>query len=150
MNFPPKDTTCCFTGHRRIPANSKSAIFDKLCQTVKSLAQNGITTFVAGGALGFDTLAALAVLELRKTDSRLRLIVVIPCRDQASKWSAAAKKTYEEILTLADDVICLNDKYTPGCMHQRNQLMVKFSSVCVTYHTGKAGGTAYTLSLIHI
>lgn len=40
----------------------------------------GITTFYAGGALGFDSLAAEAVIEQKKTNPWLQLVIVVPCR----------------------------------------------------------------------
>ena len=36
----------------------------------------------AGGALGFDTLAAQTVLDMKKEYPQLRLILVLPCEDQ--------------------------------------------------------------------
>ena len=57
---------CCFTGHRdfeeRATKNQRS-YFEKL---VYNCARMGYTTFVAGGALGFDTAAAEMVLKMRR------------------------------------------------------------------------------------
>lgn len=147
MNYPDPKYTCCFTGHRFLSNEHKKAVKAQLPLVIKTLLAEGITNFVTGGALGFDTLAAEAVLELKREAPQIRLITVIPCRDQHLKWKAADRHRYEHILSVADELICLNDKYCTGCMHQRNKLLVSLSSICVAYCTGKSGGTFYTLNL---
>ncbi|MBE7031483.1 MAG: DUF1273 domain-containing protein [Ruminococcaceae bacterium] len=147
MYSPEKASTCCFTGHRVITGEAKITVFNRLCDTVRELYLKGITTFVSGGALGFDTLAAFAVLHLKREFSGMKLVLALPCRDQDSRWSRADRETYRKILDAADEVICLNESYCTGCMHQRNRLMVNLSSVCVAYCTKASGGTAYTVNL---
>ena len=80
--------TCCFTGHRHIPEKNYAEIREKLEQTIIKLYNNGIINYRAGGALGFDTLAAETVLRLRETYSELRLILVLSCKDQTRGWKA--------------------------------------------------------------
>ena len=53
-----KEKTCCFTGHRDIPSGAYQLIFKKTEEMVESLIQKGYLYFGAGGALGFDTIAA--------------------------------------------------------------------------------------------
>ena len=74
--------TCCFTGHRKLPTGQYQMIADRLEQTIIRLIEKGVLYFGAGGALGFDTLAALTVLRLRKQYPQIKLILVLPCRDQ--------------------------------------------------------------------
>ena len=50
--------TCCFTGHRNLPAEHLPAIPSLLDDTVAELIGRGIVDFACGGARGFDTLAA--------------------------------------------------------------------------------------------
>ena len=147
MYSPEKSFTCCFTGHRIITGESKISVFNRLCDTIRELYLKGTTNFISGAALGFDTLAAFAVIHLKREFPRMKLILALPCRDQDAKWSRDNKETYRKILDAADEVICLNKSYHTGCMHQRNQLMVDFSSVCVAYCKKAAGGTAYTMNL---
>ena len=61
-----REKTCCFTGHRKIPPEERAGISDRLEHIIISLYQQGIQTYEAGGALGFDTLAARTVLRLRE------------------------------------------------------------------------------------
>ncbi len=64
--YAMRNKTCCFTGHREIPAIQYNLIQQQLEQTILSLIQSGYRYFGAGGALGFDTMAALTVLHFRQ------------------------------------------------------------------------------------
>ena len=57
------ESSCSFTGHRRIPQDDFLNLQKRLQKIIKQLIKQGITTFYCGGALGFDTLAAQAVLK---------------------------------------------------------------------------------------
>ena len=100
----------------------------------------------AGGALGFDCLAAETVLRLREKYPKLRLILVLPCKDQTRGWKAEDKNKYEEIRQRADKTVYTSEVYATGCMHKRNRHLVNCSSVCVCYQTQSRGGTAYTVN----
>ena len=56
-----REKTCCFTGHRDIPARVLPLLSAELEQAVLGLASEGVRYFGTGGALGFDTLAAETV-----------------------------------------------------------------------------------------
>ena len=60
-----KDKTACFTGHRKIPPEDFEEISRRLEKTLIPLIEKGYMYFGAGGALGFDTLAAQTVLKLK-------------------------------------------------------------------------------------
>lgn len=140
-----KEKTCCFTGHRHIPSGDYQMILQKTEEVVKKLINNGFCNFGAGGALGFDTLAALTVLKLKTIYPDIKLILVLPCRTQTRGWSEADKKIYEDIKCQADKVVYTSEGYRRGCMHKRNRHLVDNSSVCVAYLTESKGGTAYTV-----
>jgi len=55
-----KNQTCCFTGHRRLAAAHLPETQKRLAQEVDALTAQGVTNFMAGGALGFDQIAASA------------------------------------------------------------------------------------------
>ncbi|MBE6546111.1 MAG: DUF1273 domain-containing protein [Ruminococcaceae bacterium] len=145
MNASQPPYTCCFTGHRTLPNEQLPALSALLDRTVASLIKGQVTTFRTGGALGFDTLAALKVLDFRTRNPQLRLELCLPCRGQETGWSELAQQTYREILERADKIIVLRESYTSGCMHERNRFMVDGSQVCVGFCTSDKGGTAYTL-----
>ena len=109
--------TACFTGHRKIPPEGIPELSQRLKNTLLRLIEEGYMYFGAGGALGFDTLAAQCVLSLRKRYSHIKLILVLPCTTQTKGWSKDDIAVYEEI-----------------------------KSVCIAYLTQEKGGTAYTVN----
>lgn len=138
--------TCCFTGHRVI----KNADMPIVCQNLKKimaeLIDDGFDTFIAGGALGFDTIAATQVLNFKQQYKHLRLILALPCKNQAARWNASQIKLYNSIISRADEVIYTSENYTSGCMLKRNRFMVDNSSAVIAYLTRPSGGTAYTVN----
>ena len=138
--------TVCFTGHRHIPKNELPIIKERLRETVIGLIGRGCRFFGAGGALGFDTLAAQTVLEFRALYPQIRLILVLPCKDQSARWQTDDISVYDEILRQADKVVYLRKRYCDCCMHERNRYLVDNSSVCVCYLRRSNGGTAYTIT----
>ncbi len=140
-----REKTCCFTGHRIIPSNTLPKLKKQLRETIKALVESGICFFGAGGAIGFDTIAAETVLELKNRYPQIRLILVLPCPEQADRWNLTAKARYEQIKQQADKLVYTSEHYTSDCMYRRNRHLVDGSSVCVTYCTHNTGGTAYTV-----
>ncbi len=140
-----RSKTCSFTGHRTIPDGMSEYLIKRIMDEVNYLYSLGIKTFLAGGAIGFDTLAAKAVLKCREVHDDIRLIIVIPCRDQARSWKQPDIDTYERIKKLANEVIYLSEHYYKGCMHRRNRYLIENSETCICYLTQGSGGTAYTV-----
>lgn len=140
-----KEKTVCFTGHRAIPEAMRAEVLSKLYSTVARLILDGYTDFICGGAVGFDTVAAQCVLQMKERFPDIKLTLALPCRDQTIKWENLHDLTaYKEILGAADSVHYMQTFYTSGCMHERNRWMVDHSSICISYLTSKKGGTFYT------
>ncbi len=137
--------TCCFTGHREIPPEKRAEIAGRLEQVIVNLYQRGVRFYGAGGARGFDCLAAQTMLRLRENCPDMKLILVLPSLTQTRGWPAADVAEYERIKALADKVVYTSQAYTRSCMHKRNRHLVDYSSVCVCYLTKDSGGTAYTV-----
>ena len=140
------ETTCFFTGHRDIPNERYDAIFERVYSVIEELYKKGFRTFIAGGAIGFDTLAAIAVLRLREKYSDVYLHICIPCRDQSKNFSQIQKEKYMYVVNNADSYEVMYEHYVRGCMHARNKKMADFSSVCVAYCKKQTGGTAFTVN----
>ena len=128
-----------------MPPEQLKEITRRLKDTITDLIGHGYLYFGAGGALGFDTLAAQTVLELKKTYPQIKLILVLPCETQTRGWESCDVATYEEIKAQADKVVYTSKEYARGCMHKRNRHLVDNSSVCICYLTEQSGGTAYTV-----
>ena len=140
-----KRYTVCFTGHRKIPPEQMDTLARRLKAELTKLIKDGYIYFGAGGALGFDTLAAQTVLELKRNYPHIKLILVLPCVSQTRGWSAVDAEIYENIKREADKVVYTSQEYTRGCMHKRNRHLVDNSNVCVCYLTENTGGTVYTV-----
>lgn len=140
-----REQTCCFTGHRQLPSEEQAEIANRLERVIAALYQKGMRYYGAGGALGFDTLAAQTVLRLRESCPGMKLILVLPCLTQTRGWRPEDVTEYERIKAQADKVVYTDQQYTPGCMHRRNRHLVDHSGVCVCYLNRENGGTAYTV-----
>jgi len=141
----PHSKSCCFTGHRKIPSAQYNRIAERLRAEIIHLVQEGITFFYAGGALGFDTLAALTVLSLNKDHPHIKLALILPCPTQTKGWTNTDIETYEAVKARCDAFTYTSPTYTRGCMHARNRRLVDNTCVCLCYLTEKTGGTAYTV-----
>lgn len=135
---------CCFTGHRNISYDEREQVLSVLTQKIEELINSGIAVFINGGALGFDTLSALAVLGLKKKYPKVKLKIYAPHKGQSSMWSEANKRIYEYILSCADEVKFLADKNYTGCMHERNRRMVDDADCVIAYVKKSSGGSYYT------
>ena len=128
--------TCCFTGHRSLNGAEKLKVVVRLRK---------VAFLGAGGALGFDPLAAQTILDMKKEYPQLRLILVLPCEDQTRGWRSEDIAVYENIKRRSDKVVYVSREYTPDCMHRRNRHLVDHSGTCICYLTRNSGGTAYTV-----
>jgi len=117
-------------------------IMDKL---IEKLVGMGVTEFRAGGAPGFDTIAALAVLEKKRKYPTLSLVLDLPCRDSCVGWGGLDKSVYNYVLSQADGIYYAEESYVQGCIMKRNRMLVDGADVCVAYCARDNGGTAYTL-----
>lgn len=137
---------CCFTGHRHIPHDVILQLPEKLDALLDELIESGYREFKCGGAQGFDTIAALKVLEKKKAlGDEIKLCLCLPCKDQARGWSDSAKRAYSMVLERADSVSYAAETYNSGCMHARNRALVDGSDLCVAFCLSSSGGTAYTI-----
>jgi uncharacterized phage-like protein YoqJ len=140
-----KEYSCCFSGHRILPEGLEEQIQSELQMVIEALVKKGVYKFYAGGALGFDLLAALCVLKQKEKIPNIKLVLVLPCKFQAKFWKKEDVEKYDEIKAAADDIIYTADAYYRGCMHKRNRYMIDHSDICICYLTNTTGGTKYTV-----
>ena len=140
-------TSCSFTGHRKIEASRKGSLTELLERALNYAYSNGCRSFFAGGALGFDTLAAEAVIKFREKHPDVRLTLVLPCKDQDIRWNEGDRVVYKRILALADGVEYVSDVYYDGCMKKRNERLVELCDVLIAYVGRSFGGSAQTLRM---
>jgi len=151
-----KFKSCCFTGYRPskfsfpLDRNCRDYIKfeNKLVDAVFSLPKEDCYTFYTGGAMGFDIIAAEIVLMLKsstKLNGSIELICAVPFIEQSAAYDNEWKSRYENILSNADEVILISDKYYPGCYQKRNEFMVDNSDFVITWYDGHSGGTRNTV-----
>lgn len=140
-----RSQTCCFTGHRKMPLEQYECIARRLESEMIALIEQGVLYFCAGGALGFDTLAARTTLELKERYPQIQLILILPCKTQTRGWYESDIAVYEKIRKGCDKYRYISQDYTSGCMHERNRCLVDHSSYYICYLTQNSGGTFYTV-----
>lgn len=140
-----RDQTCCFTGHRILPANEATAILRKLDLILLPLIERGVRVFWIGGALGFDTLAAEHLLTLKRQFPQLVICLALPFDGYRNRWSEAQKSRAANIDAQVDHIIYCSHTPSKSAFLQRNRYMVDQSRYCIAYCNRSTGGTAYTL-----
>lgn len=138
-------TSCCFTGHRQVPLSELSPLTAQLDSVIATLYGEGCRLFYAGGAMGFDTLAASRVLLFRATHEDAELHLLLPCRNQTKNWSVADAARFEEILAASNGFCYLRDDYSAEAMAIRNQALVDAADVCVAYLRRTTSGSGQTV-----
>ena len=142
----------CFTGHRSIK-EPLSNLYRRLDRAIEKAVTNyKAMDFYVGGAVGFDMIAALRVLGIKKKHSSVRLHLVLPCPipEMVIKWSDEDKITFDDILNRADSITVISDRYYDGCMKERNQRLVDLAdTLCICYwnESNIRSGTGQTIRM---
>ena len=146
MEQNKKNATLCFTGHRVIRSQDQH-LEAWLMQALENLIRRGYRYFGAGGARGFDMIAAQQVIALKQQYPHIHLILALPFWNQYEKeqgWSREEIERYHWIIEKASKTVYIGQTYAPGCYYARNRHLVDHSSLCLCYQYKNNGGTHYT------
>ncbi len=138
---------CCFTGHRQLSAAEIPFLIKKTDAAIAALYGMGCRDFYAGGAIGFDTLAATRVLLFRETHPDVHLFLILPCRDQCRGWSEEEVRVYRALQNASDGYRYIRDRYDPQVMRDRNAALVAESEACIAYLVRPISGAAQTVRM---
>ena len=143
--------SACFTGHRKMK-DDEGEISEKLYSLIERLYdEESISVFYAGGAVGFDTVAAKCVLRLKEKHKYVKLHLILPCsnEEQTRNLTASQKNEFNDILKRADSVEYTSPHYFKGCMSRRNKRLVECAeNCCICYYDSTIkSGTAQTVEL---
>ncbi len=138
---------CSFTGHRTLPLYALKKIEDLLERAIAYAYREGCRVFYNGGAIGFDILAAERVLAFRKTNPDIKLVMLLPCKEQDLKWSEGQKARYRKVLKAADELRFISEEYTPYCMRKRNEALVSSADILIAYLSHPNSGAAQTVAM---
>jgi uncharacterized phage-like protein YoqJ len=140
-------SSCSFTGHRIIPDNIAPKLEKLLGAALEYLWAEGCRDFYAGGALGFDTMCAKAVILFKMTHPGVKLHLVLPCKNQDERWSDAQRDVFGYTLAAADDVEYVSEDYTKDCMKRRNERLAALGDCLVAYAGKYNSGAGQTVRM---
>ena len=146
--------TCSFTGHRpeKLPWRNNEddprclELKARLAQEVEKAYEKGMRHFMCGMARGADFYFCEAVLALRENRPGVTLEAVIPCEEQAARWSERDRERYFTLVERCDYETMVQRHFDKGCMLRRNRYMVDRSAMMIAVYDGMLGGTMYTLT----
>lgn len=144
---------CAFTGYRpqKMPwgfnedAPECHAFRQRLKEQIEQLIGEGYAHFFSGGAMGMDTWAAEAVLELKEEYPWILLEMVSPFDGQAEKWDVQYHRRHDRLFDQADITTATGHVYSKGCMFRRNHYLVDNADLVLAAYDGQPGGTAMTV-----
>lgn len=142
----------CFTGHREIN-DDINVLSQRLYQKLESAVMYGIYDFYCGGAIGWDTLAALTVIKLRKKYPHIKLHLVLPCPpdEQSHGWTKHQRSILYKTISAADTVEQVCPHYSCDCMKKRNARLLEHADFCLCYFDpdNYKSGTGQTVRMAH-
>jgi hypothetical protein len=121
-----------------------------LDREIEKCIAKGVTTFICGGALGFDQIAASLVITKKEMGRKIRLVFALPCKNQEKLWNAKEKTLYRALLKEADDVIYVSEDYDLSCIIAPSLQAVGqgyFFSPLFLYIALSANSTKFSISL---
>ncbi|MBP3360262.1 MAG: DUF1273 family protein [Clostridia bacterium] len=146
MSLTPK--TCFFTGHRVISTKKRDKAVSWLREEILNKINDKVTVFIAGGAKGFDTMAAEQVIDMREDYSCIKLHLYLPCTNQDAQWNEDERRRFEEIKKSADKIYYITEgEYVKGCMRKRNLAMVEAADCGIAYLVNGCSGSAQTVKM---
>ena len=138
---------CSFTGHRSFPDKYRAKLSELLRRGIEYAYGLGCRAFYAGGALGFDTLAAREVIRFRMSHPDVSLILILPCINQNELWCGSDTDAYEYTLSEADEVRYIAEEYTKSCMQKRNRALAEACDIMIAYVSRPRSGAAQTVRM---
>ena len=138
---------CSFTGHRTIPDGHRKSLSALLARAVEYAYNQGCRNFFAGGAVGFDTLAAREVIRFRVSHPDVKLILLLPCTNQNELWSDTDTDAYDYTLSVADEVRYVSELYTKSCMQKRNRALAEACDIMIAYVGRPRSGAGQTVRI---
>lgn len=118
-----------------------------LSRAINYAYENGCRTFMAGGAIGFDTLVAREVIRFRISHPDVTLKLALPCVNQEANWTEEQKSAYAYTLAAADEIIYISDEYTDTCMKERNRYLAEHADLLIAYVSRAASGAGQTVRM---
>lgn len=147
-----REKTACFTGHRPEKLPDMGADNFRRDRIIKSMlykeiydaVNRGFDTFIVGMQRGVDLWAGEMVLDMASVRP-LHIIAALPYRDMGRNFKCGDKWTFGRIMSSADAVTVISERYTRSCMAERNRFMVDNSSLLIAAVADEKSGTGQTV-----
>jgi len=142
---------CFISGHRELPPEQIHKIINLTGEHILRVCEHGVRDFYAGGAVGFDMVASLLILKVKRDYYRhIRLHIILPYPDYGRKqWNTELERAnYENIIDGADSVETTSPSFYNGVFLTRNrQLVDNGSDIGIVYADSRhtSGGTWSTI-----
>lgn len=155
-----KNTTCCFTGHRKkdlpfegdIHKQGMKCLLSMLHLLIEEAVSDGYKTFISGMAEGTDLYCAEIVHNLIVSGKYpdIKLVCALPYAEQSAEIrSPLDKYRYSMLISTCDEKVIVSSKYEKERYKLRNSFMVEHSSRIIgAYKSKKHGsGTLQTINM---
>ena len=120
------EKSCLFAGCRKIQENKKIKLKAELYLLLTELINDGYIGFYTKGALGFDTIAALTVIRLKKSHPNIKLIFVYTCKGQTKGWNLRDIFIYEYIKLHCNKYVYKREKYASSDIPVDNNIYITY------------------------
>lgn len=147
---------CGFTGYRfeKLPFSRRDfaaieALKQKLREACVLAIDAGCTSFISGFAQGSDLLFAETVLELDAQYEGITLEAALPFDEPDKLWPLSDRQQFSQLLQKCSSVHSLQNDYSSGCYHRRNDYILKNSARLIAVFNpadNRRGGTFYTVN----
>ena len=139
--------SCSFTGHRNIPKEHRKKLSELILRAIDYAYREGCRKFYTGGAVGFDTEVAKALINFRISHPDISFVLVLPCKNQSDFWNDAERDMYEFTLSVADEAVYVSEEYTKTCMKERNSYLAECCDILIAYVSHDRSGASQTKRL---
>lgn len=118
-----------------------------LWRSVSAHVDAGYDTFICSVSQGMSIVLGEILASIKGSRlSKLKLICVIPFREQAQKWDDAWRTRYDRLLHHADKVIEVSCGYQTGCYQKQSRFVCDAcDALLAVYDETDRGRTAYAV-----
>lgn len=85
------------------------------------------------------------LIELKKENSRLRIIEVLPFEGYRDRWTPEQQLHAKNLDKKMDKIVYVSKEPSKSAYLTRDRHLVDCSDYCISYCTKQTGGTAYTV-----
>jgi len=129
--YYPKQNTCCFIGHQKLPSNKINYIVKNLDAEIDKLIHQGVTNFVSAATPGFAQIAASLIVAKKEMGANIRLVFALSNHYQIRNLAEPERQLYRSLLLEVDEIRFTSCIYTQSCIEERNCQMVDSSAYCI-------------------